>query len=51
MLGMQLGYDALEILNFDQDLFRTVQRQLAFVAELGLARKLTQARFVARKRA
>jgi hypothetical protein len=50
MLGTQLAYDALEILGFDRDLLRAVEGQLTFLGELGRARKLAQARFVARRR-
>ncbi len=50
MLRTQLSYDALEILNFDRDLLCALEEQLAFLGELGRARKLMQARFVARKR-
>ena len=49
-LKTQLTYDALEILDFNRDVLRALEDQLAFLAELGHARKLVQARFVARKR-
>jgi len=48
-VGTQLGYDALEILNFDQERFRVLQGNLEFLGDLGRARKLVQARFVASK--
>jgi SAM-dependent methyltransferase len=50
MLRTQLTYDALEILDFDRELLGALEGQLVFLGELGRARKLTQARFVARKR-
>jgi hypothetical protein len=45
----RFGYDALEIVDFDRDVFRALQGQLAFLGGLARARKLAQARFVARK--
>jgi SAM-dependent methyltransferase len=50
MLSDQLAFDALEILGFDLGLLRAVEGQLGFVTELGRARKIVQARFVARTR-
>ncbi len=50
MLRTQLAFDALEILDFDRELLDALEGQLAFVAELGRGRKLSQARFIARKR-
>ncbi len=50
MLRTQLSYDALVILDFNRDLLAALEGQLVFLGELGQARKLTQARFVARKR-
>ncbi len=49
MIEMQLTYDALGILGFDQNLLGAMQGQLSFVRDLGHAGKVAQARFVARK--
>jgi sarcosine/dimethylglycine N-methyltransferase len=50
MIDTQLGYDALEIVDFDRDVLHALQGQLVFLGELAGARKLAQARFVARRR-
>jgi SAM-dependent methyltransferase len=50
VMRTQFAYDALEILGFDRDLLRGLEAQLALLGELGLAGKLAQGRFVARKR-
>lgn len=49
MLDMHFGFDALEILEFNEVALRASQAQLAFMAEIASAGKLTQGRFIARK--
>jgi SAM-dependent methyltransferase len=50
MLGMQLTYDALKIIGFDQNLMQAMAGEMAFMQELAHAGKIAQGRFVARKR-
>ncbi len=50
MLGMQLTYDALKIIGFDQDLMGVMAAEMAFMQQLAHAGKIAQGLFVARKR-
>jgi SAM-dependent methyltransferase len=50
MLGMQLTYDALKIIGFDQDLMQAMGGEMAFMQQLAHAGKIAQGLFVARKR-
>jgi SAM-dependent methyltransferase len=50
MLGMQLTYDALQIIGFDQNLMQAMAAEMAFMQELAHAGKIAQGLFVARKR-
>ncbi len=50
MLGMQLTYDALKIIGFDQDLMQAMAGEMAFMQQLAHAGKIAQGLFVARKR-
>lgn len=49
MLTMQLGYDALKILGFDQEVFGQIGTEFAFVQQLAHEGKICQALFVAHK--
>jgi len=51
MLGMQLTYDALRIVNFDQALFEGLAGEMTFMQQLAHQGKIAQGRFVARKNA
>jgi SAM-dependent methyltransferase len=50
MLGMQLTYDALKIIGFDQNLMQAMAAEMAFMQQLAHAGKIAQGLFVARKR-
>lgn len=50
MLGMQLTYDALQIIGFDQNLMQTLAGEMAFMQQLAHAGKIAQGLFVARKK-
>jgi hypothetical protein len=50
MLGMQLTYDALKIIGFDQDMMKAMAGEMAFMQQLAHAGKIAQGLFVARKR-
>ncbi|OHB65496.1 MAG: hypothetical protein A2Y77_11100 [Planctomycetes bacterium RBG_13_62_9] len=50
MLGMQLTYDALKIIGFDQDMMKAMAAEMAFMQQLAHAGKIAQGLFVARKR-
>jgi SAM-dependent methyltransferase len=50
MLGMQLTYDALKIIGFDQNLMKAMAGEMAFMQQLAHAGKIAQGLFVARKR-
>jgi len=50
MLGMQLTYDALKIIGFDQHLMSAMAGEMAFMQQLAHAGKIAQGLFVARKR-
>jgi hypothetical protein len=49
MLNMQLTYDALRIIGFDQALMESLGREMCFMQELAHAGKIAQGQFVARK--
>jgi len=49
MLGMQLTYDALQIIGFDQALMAALAAEMAFTQELAHTGKIVQGLFVARK--
>jgi SAM-dependent methyltransferase len=50
MLGMQLTYDALKIIGFDQDLMKIMAGEMAFMQQLAHEGKIAQGLFVARRR-
>ncbi len=50
MVGMQLTSDVLRIIGHDQELFRTLAGEMAFMQELAHAGKIAQGLFVAQKR-
>jgi len=50
MLGMQLTYDALQLIGFDRDLMQTMAAEMAFIQQLAHAGKIAQGLFVARKK-
>jgi SAM-dependent methyltransferase len=50
MLGMQLTYDALKIIGFDQNLMQAMAGEMAFMQQLAHAGKIAQGLFVARKK-
>ena len=50
MLGMQLTYDALKIIGFDQNLMGAMAGEMVFMQQLAHAGKIAQGLFVARKR-
>jgi ubiquinone/menaquinone biosynthesis C-methylase UbiE len=50
MLGMQLTYDALQIIDFDQDMMAALAAEMAFTQQLARAGKIVQGLFVARKK-
>lgn len=50
MLGMQLTYDALQIIGFDQDMMQAMAAEMAFIQELAHAGKIAQGLFIARKK-
>jgi SAM-dependent methyltransferase len=50
MLSMQLTYDALKIIGFDQNLMQAMAGEMAFMQQLAHAGKIAQGLFVARKR-
>jgi len=49
MLDMQLTYDALRIIGFDQELMQGLAGEMAFMQELAHAGKIAQGLFVARR--
>jgi SAM-dependent methyltransferase len=49
MVDMQLTYDAMRILGFDQQVLGAVAGEMVFLQELAHAGKIAQGRFVARK--
>ncbi|MEN6428810.1 MAG: methyltransferase domain-containing protein [Phycisphaerales bacterium] len=50
MLGLQLTYDALQIIGFDQAMMAALAAEMAFTQELAHAGKIVQGLFVARKK-
>jgi ubiquinone/menaquinone biosynthesis C-methylase UbiE len=50
MLGMQLTYDALQIIGFDQEMMADLAAEMAFTQQLARAGKIAQGLFVARKK-
>jgi ubiquinone/menaquinone biosynthesis C-methylase UbiE len=51
MVDMQLTYDALKIIGFDQGVMGAIAGEMGFLQELAHAGKVAQGRFVARKEA
>ena len=49
MLQMQLTYDALKVIGFDQDLMGAMAAEMAFMQELAHAGKIKQGRIIGRK--
>ncbi len=49
MIGMQLTYDALQIIGFDQAMMAALAAEMAFTQQLAHAGKIVQGLFVARK--
>lgn len=49
MVNMQLGYDALRILGFDQEALTAIGVEMAFLRDLADAGKLAQGQFIARR--
>lgn len=49
MLDMQLAYDALRIIDFDEHLMQAMAAEMEFMRDLADAGKVVQGRFVARK--
>ncbi|MGE5294290.1 MAG: class I SAM-dependent methyltransferase [Solirubrobacterales bacterium] len=50
MLSMQLTYDALQIIGFDQQMMQALAAEMAFTQQLARAGKIIQGLFVARKK-
>lgn len=50
MLGMQLTYDALQLIGFDQNMMQVLAAEMAFAQQLAHAGKIVQGLFVARKK-
>ena len=50
MLNNQLTYDALKLIDFDQDLMKAMAAEMAFMQQLAHAGKIIQGLLVARKR-
>jgi len=50
MLGMQLTYDALQLIGFDQNVMQAMAAEMAFIQQLAHAGKIAQGLFVARKK-
>lgn len=50
MLGKQLTYDALKIINFDMELMGGLQKEMLFMQELAHVGKIAQGRFIAKKK-
>ena len=49
MVGKQLTYDALKLLNFDQQLLGAIGGELAYVQQLVCEKRIVQGRFIARR--
>ncbi len=50
MLGMQLTYDALKIIGFDNDIMEALSAEMVFMQQLAHAGKIAQGLFVAKKK-
>lgn len=50
MLGMQLTYDALQLIGFDQNQMAAMAAEMAFIQQLAHAGKIAQGLFVAKKK-
>lgn len=50
MLNMQLTYDALKLIGFDQELMQSMASEMTFMQQLAHAGKIAQGLFVARKK-
>jgi len=50
MLNMQLTYDALKIIGFDNELMKSMAAEMTFMQQLAHAGKIAQGLFVARKK-
>ena len=50
MLSMQLTYDALQIIGFDQEMMKAMATEMAFMQQLAHAGKIAQGLFIARKK-
>ena len=50
MLSMQLTYDALQIIGFDQEMMKAMATEMAFMRQLAHAGKIAQGLFIARKK-
>ncbi|MHC4086739.1 MAG: methyltransferase domain-containing protein [Planctomycetota bacterium] len=50
MLNMQLTYDALKLVGFDQELMQSIASEMTFMQQLVHAGKIAQGLFVARKK-
>jgi hypothetical protein len=50
MLNMQLSYDALKIIGFDQALMQKMGGEMIFMQQLAHAGKIAQGLFIARKK-
>jgi len=49
MINMQLTYDVLRIIGFDQNLFQMVVDSFTWLGELASAGKIAQGRFIVRR--
>lgn len=49
MVNMQLTYDALRIIGFDNDVMQAIAGEFGFLQQLAHARKIAQGRFVAQR--
>jgi SAM-dependent methyltransferase len=50
MIGMQLTYDALKIIDFDNDMMEMLSAEMVFMQQLAHAGKIAQGLFVAKKK-
>ncbi len=50
MIGMQLTYDALKIIGFDNDMMEAISAEMVFMQQLAHAGKIEQGLFVAKKK-
>ncbi|MHC4489244.1 MAG: hypothetical protein ACYSW7_08740 [Planctomycetota bacterium] len=50
MLNMQVTYDALKIIGFDNELMKSMAAEMTFMQQLAHAGKIAQGLFVARKK-